>query len=260
MSISFFRNRPNLRFGDRTLIEAGSSIANGMIGCWLFNEVIAAAPGYSLCLPADKVTLTSVTRVNNQYGNALSFNGSSSYGKATPLATRFWQAQPISVRAIVNFTSVVGYQPVIDYVNVNGYYGWDLCCSTTIQFYIANSAGGPIDTVTGRTGVVGTWYDIIATDNGTTLSLYVNGILDNTHASGTAQWTSALNVYWGSDRPEHAGPSYLTGLIAHTAVWNRCLTASEVKMLYTNPYCFLYAGAPFPSFVAGKPINQCAYV
>lgn len=258
MSITFFKTRPNLNLGSS--LGACNSIAKGMIGCWLFNEGVATT-GYNLCLPADKTALTSVSRVTYQYGKVLSYGGSG-YTKVAPLATRFWQAQPISVRVIANVTSfnAGGWDPFIAYINVNSYYGWGLYVWNSgvaryIQFTLWTSAGGTVASVSGRTPLVGTWYDIIATDDGTTLSMWVNGVLDNTAASGSAQWTATMYCYTGCDRPDHAAPlNYLTGYLAHAAVWNRCLRGSEVRMLYTNPYCFLYSGSPWVNW--GKNLSS----
>jgi len=83
----------------------------------------------------------------------------------------------------------------------------------------------------------GRWYHIAAVYNGSTISLYVDGVLDSyTDAqSGGADLTYNYNgnFYFGYS----AGGRRLRGYISEARVWTRALTAAELQsnLCYVNP-------------------------
>ena len=77
------------------------------------------------------------------------------------------------------------------------------------------------------------WYCYTMTHaTGTTYKFYVDGELDSTHTlSANTQFTSGTGSF-GTNNP--ASPSYLNGDIAVVRMYNRVLTASEVKQNYNS--------------------------
>jgi len=81
----------------------------------------------------------------------------------------------------------------------------------------------------GKTGVTGAWQHIGLTYDGGTLTGYLNGLAGGTtySASGSLQNTSnnlGLGTYGTS--------SYLDGNLEDRAIWNRALSAEEIKSMY----------------------------
>ena len=86
--------------------------------------------------------------------------------------------------------------------------GWELILggSSTAYpnkfvFYIGSGAGGPANNVvTGTTSaVVNTWYHLAFTRSGTTLNLFVNGVLETTATGNTTNFTETNVVRFGTE-------------------------------------------------------------
>lgn len=70
------------------------------------------------------------------------------------------------------------------------------------------------------------WEHIAGTYNGSTLRLYINGELDNSLSVANA-FTNVANLSIG-----HGWDGYLNGLVDELAIFNRTLSAQEIKNLY----------------------------
>jgi hypothetical protein len=83
----------------------------------------------------------------------------------------------------------------------------------------------------------GQWYQIAAVYNGSTISLYVNGVLDSyvTASSGTINFT---DTYLGGFHIGYSSDGrLLNGYISEARVWNRAVTANELldNLCYVDP-------------------------
>lgn len=77
-----------------------------------------------------------------------------------------------------------------------------------------------------------TWYHIVCTYDGTTMQMYLNGLLVGS-ASSTANASAGTGVYTDSVAIGSTGTSgYLSGVVDDLAVFNRLLTIEEVETLY----------------------------
>ena len=76
-------------------------------------------------------------------------------------------------------------------------------------------------------------YTVTHATGGTTYKLYVDGALDSTQTgpSGNPQFTTGTGSF-GTNNP--ASPTYLEGDIAVVRMYNRVLTASEIKQNYNS--------------------------
>ena len=97
------------------------------------------------------------------------------------------------------------------------------------QFVLADSSG----TQRKLNGVTplntGSWYHVAGTYNGSVMSLYLNGVLDNSNPSvlsGEFQGTGTFYISYS------VGSRYLYGTIDEVAIWNRSLSADEILNLY----------------------------
>lgn len=82
----------------------------------------------------------------------------------------------------------------------------------------------------------GTWYHIAVVDNGSTLTLYVNGNVEGTVDSSGK---SAINLAWDYMDGFHIGYSergrLMNGVVSEARVWNRALNIIELE----NNQCYV---------------------
>ena len=91
-----------------------------------------------------------------------------------------------------------------------------------------------------------TWYHVAGVYNAAnqTLSIYVNGTLDNGTLSGTvpsSQSNPSVNVNIGRRSPGAFGGFYFNGIIDEVRIYNRALTQAEIQTDMNTPL-----GAPPP--------------
>jgi uncharacterized protein (TIGR03437 family) len=172
--------------------------------------------------------------VNGKHGNALSFNGSTSYvdlGTATPLMS----TGSMTWSAWVNAT---GNPPDDGQIiaRSNDATGWQLKTTpdTGVRtFAIAVSAPGGASHIQRYSKTVcalNTWYHVAGVYNAPagTLDIYVNGILDNGTLRGTvpsSQFIPALNANIG----RRSGGYYFKGIIDDVRIYNRSLAQAEIQ-------------------------------
>jgi hypothetical protein len=94
--------------------------------------------------------------------------------------------------------------------------------------------GGATTFATTHTYASGQWYYVVYTWDGTTQSIYVNGVLDT---SGSATATSAApfwggQTYVGVDAANSTNPGPLQGSVDDVAIYNGALTAAQIQSHY----------------------------
>ena len=122
--------------------------------------------------------------------------------------------------------------------------------STIIRFNMIDNANS--DTIVDYviSTVNNQWYHVIGTFDGTTMNLYVDGVLrGNTTVSG---WDGATptNIFTGHDV---RALGWLDGQTDESSIWSRVLNSSEVSDLYNggvgfNPYTFVPPTVPSLEF------------
>jgi hypothetical protein len=115
-------------------------------------------------------------------------------------------------------------------IGVNGAgTGWGIETSSTV-FSLSKGNSGTTTTVTYTTGQ---WYNIVYTGenltaNSLTVNLYVNGSLQYT-GSDTSINTTNSTLKLGTN---NAGTLFFNGRISSSSVYNKALSADEVKKNY----------------------------
>ena len=101
--------------------------------------------------------------------------------------------------------------------------------SATTNVYVVGSPWGPVSGGTNEDQ----WYCYTVTHvAGTTYKIYVDGVLNSSHTFGTnTQFTTGTGTF-GTNNP--ISGSYLEGDIAVVRMYNRALTASEIKQNYDS--------------------------
>lgn len=93
-------------------------------------------------------------------------------------------------------------------------------------------AGGALAEVSGGTVSAGAWHLVTATGDGSTITLYVDGVsAGTTSASGATVDGSAIAMSLGGDA---AGARTLDGKLGEARVSDRAWSASEVRFAYQN--------------------------
>lgn len=120
--------------------------------------------------------------------------------------------------------------------------GWHMRMVNTnvIRFILISSGGNYVnsDTVTALSGIEN-WWHCIGTYDGTGIAAgiktYLNGLLDSSSAlSGTVgTTTNADTLFLGFDNEPSSG--YFSGDIGLARIWNRALSADQVRSLYKDP-------------------------
>jgi hypothetical protein len=121
------------------------------------------------------ISLTDVT--TSQYPiPALNFNGSSSEGQSATGATHFGSSG-LSIEAYFKFTNISGVQGIFSYNGGGRYLNLQLR-DGRVRFETAGGQQTFSTTPANDTG----WVYLVATNDGTTSKIYLNGVLDATSA------------------------------------------------------------------------------
>jgi len=83
----------------------------------------------------------------------------------------------------------------------------------------------------------GRWYHVAAVYNGSTIALYVDGVLDNYTDAEPGGVDLTFNFNGNFLIGQSAGGRYLDGYVSEARVWTRALTASELQnnLCYVDP-------------------------
>ena len=204
-------------------------------------------------------------------GNALSFNGSSSYvdlGNPALLQITGSMTWSAWVKAAAN--------PADDgqiVAKADDASGWQLKTSPdTGPHTFGVRVAGAINTFARRYSTtvrsLNVWYHVAGVYNASaqTLDIYVNGVLDNGTLRGiipAAQLNAAVNVYIGRRTSLYSG-YYFNGVIDDLRIYNRALSQAEIQADMNTP-----VGSPQPTptptatstptatATATPPPNQC---
>ena len=178
---------------------------------------------------ANTGTLTNApTLVAGMIGQAYSFNGSNQYiSVADTAALRLGGNYSVSVR--VKPSSLHNFGNIFGKIGTSSLSGWGII--TFSDGHWGWQIGGQSDT-NSATGALqnGIWSHLVATYDGTTLSLYQNGTLKVTSTrSATTSTTNALTI--GTDLQNGR---YFTGAIDDVRVASVAWSPADVMRLYTD--------------------------
>jgi len=210
----------------------------GLVGHWIMNEG-GGLTAYDISGKGNHGTLTSgPTWTAGQFGPAISFDGSNDFvSVGSPAALNL--VGEASIFCWARFADLVTTQELLAQAAAN-----DVIGQIALEVGRTDAKLSVLwaDTVIGTsTGTVASniWYHLGFTRAGTTGSwtwrIYINGAQDSTN-------TSATNP--GSQQPfsigkDGAGALPFNGLIDDVRIFNRALSADEVRYLYIYPFADL---------------------
>lgn len=227
-----------------------TQVTNGLIGMWSFNGVdmitnVADASGQGN--PGYLEGQTSTTTVVGKVGQALKFDGTNDYVKVSDNANLDGFSQA-TWSLWIKPTSLSGVQGVIDKrtdaSTLNAYsiglnYGGTIVSSDRFGIELSNSgsnpSGSPGAAISTSYLTAGQWQHVVLVfnkDGAVNYTFYINGVsvpivasvdLDNTiYNSSQELIVGAVN---------HTATGFFNGLIDEVRIYNRALSATEVKAL-----------------------------
>lgn len=193
----------------------------------------ATGNGYNGTVSGATVTASSL------HGSAYLFNGSSDYiaindntnlrlaGGQGSVSAWFWP------RSAGSNTAGRIIDKSTDTVATNGYnlrtntpsgstFGLALSLQGVTAIQLANTYLSP-----------STWYHAIATYNGSTAKLYVNGVMAGSAVSGVLHPSNVAGSIYIGNRAGATDRAF-DGIIEEVGIWNRCLTQDDVTTLYRD--------------------------
>ena len=168
---------------------------------------------------------------NGKVGFSPILDGSSAYFKMGAAGLDGYSE--ISISAWVKMNGLPGSKYFV--AGKEGVYKIDILSNGTTRFLTGNNWGGSILYSTSPISP-GAWIHLVATYDGTTKYLYINGVRD----ANTVTTFGSLNVNGSNDASIGAyglGGSFgnfFNGQIDEVIFWNKALTGTEVKTLYDN--------------------------
>jgi hypothetical protein len=220
-------------------------LSKGLVACYLMNEG-SGDKIYDLSGNNNVGTLIGMNNTTGGWspgikGQALKFDGSDDcvtassnnflglIGKAYTIS--LWIQDDTSAAILATFFHrIVSFANGV--INIQLGLGTD-SVGAYRSFYISES----FDSITKKQSAsVGTgWFNVIATSNGSTHKLYVNGALDEGGSGGSpGPFITNTGLLYIGQRGNNAG--YVKGSIDDVRIYNRALSPQEVSQLYQSPY------------------------
>lgn len=236
---AFATNSKGTNYGDQqvltTLKNLTSIIKNGMVAYYPFNGNANDASGSS-----NNGTVYGAQLTTDRFGNSnksYSFDGINDWININN-STSLNPPSQITISAWVN---TFGYNSSNASMIINK--GWDqgpghydllvLKSSNKFRFVIGSNLFVESNSIIN----LNQWVFITATIDNFTMKLYINGTLENTVLQNNKNsfGTNTDPLYIGKHDYNNA-PYYFNGKIDDVGIWNRVLTAEEIKFLYDNDF------------------------
>lgn len=240
---------------------AGCLIAS-LTACWLMNE----GTGDTIFDFGDKrniVTFGSGTErpvwQAGQYGSCIYFDG----GDFINGPSIGDLSLPLTIIASVKRSSTGNYDPIFNTHEIdNIYYGACLIIRTDNTVWLQFGSGGgngsgDRNTKHGTGSLVANkWYTIAGVIRGQNdMDIYIDGVDDGGSYSGTATTMSTSSGVPALGRwLATATDQYIIGNIGYVYLFNRALSASEIALLYREPFC-MFAKAGRAQLQGGQVVH-----
>jgi hypothetical protein len=226
--------------GKATLQKSqNQKISNGLAGLWSFdgqdisNGVALDRSGNSN--NGNLINIASSTFYTmGRLGQAFNFNGTNNYVSVSDSASLNFTSAMTASAWINSSNPSVSFPMIVTKSNGSANFPFELRLSNTRIPQFGVSTNGAYTYITGNTQIAtSTWYHIAGVYDGANLNMYVNGISDTTAVPVTGTMTSASYGTLIGARNSVAPEYFFPGKIDDVRLYNRALSASEIKRLYS---------------------------
>jgi hypothetical protein len=213
--------RANLTDGDYT---------SSLVGYWPLNENTGTSTTYDKSTNSYDLTLTSIDEADwmpGKYGSALDFDGSADYATSTPENGNF-SINSYSVTAwIYRQTDTGGIEAIVDNRDADND-GWSMFVDASDKLSCSYNS---TDSVSTTSIALNTWYHVACTSNGSTMSLHLNGISEDSDAiTGSISETTDIRIATQS----YGTSQKFSGLVDDVKVFSSTLTPSQIAYEYNR--------------------------
>ena len=216
-----------------TIAGASANLNNSVVAYWALDGSVSDSSGNARSLTAESGSNYDTGKIR-QGGNIST--STTTFSRADEAALR---PNQITISSWVRYNQIIGaanYPSIVDRLTTSSDGYRFLFNGDTGKWYFGVAVSGTEHTaVSTTTPLNNTWYHIVATYDGETLRVYVNGVQEgaNTAPSGNIQY-SAGSTALGVGR-RYFGTAWTTnGTMDEVAIWSRALNATEVGQLYNG--------------------------
>ncbi len=234
-------------------------LARGLVGCWLFNEG-SGNKVFDLSENNQTGTLQADAHFESgKYGSVIDFDGT---GDSISVVTnKDIGTGPYTVisRVKTGTSAQITTRLVLGKRNTANKY--------PIQFGVINYETGKTQfgnqrldgtlsktTLSGTDTITNTDYWVAGTWDGTYLKFYVDGILKNTVDASALGDSSNTDNYSIGAREKSGSELYWDGKINYVYLYNRALSASDIALLYREPFC-MFDRVWSPGLIGGQIVE-----
>ena len=159
----------------------------------------------------------------------------------------------ISISCWVNISSSGNYHTFVAKGNVAQYIFRVEAPTGKYELYL--KLGGTLRVVRSTSTIsTGTWVHLVATYDGSTMTMYVNGTSEGTASFSGSIGTGSAVLGIGHDITDGGSNVHMLGAIDEVGMWSRALTAGEVTSLYNGG-----TGLQYP-FGGGGPVANSNFL
>ncbi len=212
-----------------------NDVISGLVGQWKLDEDTGSTFYDTSGKGNDAIMATALTRLsatNCIARNCATFSGASNnYANVTSTAA-LDLTKALTFSAWVYPTANASYNPIAGKVPAGFGAGYEFANSSGVPRTTLRTGLGNCD-YSGGTFTLNTWQFMVSTYDGTYIRHYLNGALVGTSPSCTVgAATTTANLYLGG---RVADGTRFTGNMDEVRLYNRVLTADEIKSLYESP-------------------------
>jgi hypothetical protein len=171
-------------------------------------------------------------------GNHLVFNGTTDFVDTQQLMP-FLKTDSFTISFWINFNDHSARASAAAGLVGKGHYylsTWDLFLQNNhaIRFELGSASVGDGGGVTSSVLAIGEWHHITAVYDNTAVSIYTDGDLNNTSTNTSSVDFNSANTVRLGERVGDAARR-LDGSLDEVRIYNKALTATEIKALFLNP-------------------------
>ena len=248
MSIMF----PYIKPPAGTQINPLHPLSQGLMGCWLFNEGVGSLAN-DISGNKNHGRLTNMAPNvqgsgwgGSKFGGSLKFDGVNDHidcGNDVSLNI----TSNITMAARIKFTSV-DTTMVLNRTTGLGQAGYEIYVSNGTVISRINSATGAISPLEYNDN---NCHSVVGIYNGTQNLIYVDGTLVANETVGAPNSNPSASFQIGA----RVGGLFFNGIINSVRIYNRALSAEEVKTLYLDPFCNMMIRRPSGLYVPAAPVG-----